>query len=81
LLKRHPSLRLNPHEPALADALLYLEMNDCAPKDVVLLGAIVESTEQGTELTPTLVAATAHVVDAVCQEVAASGFSLERRLN
>jgi hydrogenase maturation protease len=71
LIKRQPSLRLNPHEPALADALMYLELNDSAPGDVVLIGAIVESTEQGTELTPTLQAAVPRVADAIFAELAA----------
>jgi hydrogenase maturation protease len=69
LVKRQPGLRLNPHEPALADALMYLEFNDSAPGDVVLIGAVVESTEQGTSLTPALEQAVPRVADAVRAEM------------
>ena len=47
ILRYAPQARLGPHDPSLKEALLLAEMTGCAPRHVLLVGAIPEKTETG----------------------------------
>src|SRR5450432_2333444 len=50
IMRRRPSVRMDPHSPALVDALLSAEMFGVSPKNVLLVGIKVESCEPGCSL-------------------------------
>lgn len=65
LLACPPKPRLSPHDPGLTEALFTLALGGCAPRDVVLIGAVPEKVDKGVRLTPCLRKA----VDAAVSEV------------
>ena len=64
-----PPDRMSPHEPGLREALMATEFSDCSPEEILFVGVIPESTEQGTSLTKPLMDAVPHVVAAVVAEL------------
>ena len=64
-----PPDRMSPHEPGLREALMATEFSDCSPDEILFVGVIPESTEQGTSLTTSLMDAVPHVVAAVVSEL------------
>jgi hydrogenase maturation protease len=64
-----PPSRMSPHEPGLREALMATEFSDSSPDEILFVGVIPASTEQGTSLTPSLMEAVPAVVDAVIQEL------------
>jgi hydrogenase maturation protease len=47
-----PGIRLSPHEPSINDALIVLDFAGGAPKDVVLIGIVPHTLENGMKLSP-----------------------------
>lgn len=64
-----PPSRMSPHEPGLREALMATEFSDSSPDEILFVGVIPESTDQGTSLTPSLMEAVPAVVDAVVEEL------------
>lgn len=64
-----PPSRMSPHEPGLREALMATEFADSSPDEILFVGVIPESTEQGTRLTDSLMEAVPAVVNAVVQEL------------
>lgn len=64
-----PPDRMSPHEPGLREALMATEFSDCSPDEILFVGVIPKSTEQGTSLTPPLMDAVPGVVAAVVAEL------------
>jgi hydrogenase maturation protease len=64
-----PPPRLTPHQPGLREALMAAELTDSSPAEMVLLGVIPESTEQGTTLSKPVQASVEHIVEAVLAEL------------
>jgi hydrogenase maturation protease len=64
-----PPSRMSPHEPGLREALMATEFSDSSPDEILFVGVIPESTDQGTRLTPTLLEAIPTVLDAVVLEL------------
>jgi hydrogenase maturation protease len=53
----------------LREALMAAELTDSSPAEMVLLGVIPESTEQGTTLSKPVQASVEHIVEAVLAEL------------
>jgi hydrogenase maturation protease len=64
-----PPDRMSPHEPGLREALMATEFSDCSPDEILFVGVIPESTQQGTSLTTPLMDAVPHVVATVVSEL------------
>jgi hydrogenase maturation protease len=50
LLARGPTPRTNPHQPSLVDTLFFLELQDMAPREVLLVGVVPERYDTGAPL-------------------------------
>lgn len=50
IVRHCPAVRMDPHSPALVDALLSAELFGVAPSDVLLVGIKIESCEAGCSL-------------------------------
>lgn len=60
---------MSPHEPGLRAALLALEFRGGGPTEVVLWGAVPDSLELGTHLSPVMRAAVPGVIEGVLSEL------------
>jgi len=69
IVAKPPPSRMSPHEPGLREALMATEFSDSSPDEILFVGVIPESTEQGTSLTASLMEAIPAVVDAVVNEL------------
>ena len=57
LLKHAPQARLSPHDPGVKEALLTAEFAGRGSREVLLVGAVPETTAMGVRLSPALRAA------------------------
>jgi hydrogenase maturation protease len=64
-----PPPRLTPHQPGLRESLMATELTDSSPDELVLLGVIPETTEQGTALSDPVRMAVEEIVTAVLDEL------------
>ena len=64
-----PPSRMSPHEPGLREALMATEFSDTSPDEILFVGVIPESTDQGTSLTEKIAESVPAVVDVVVQEL------------
>ena len=79
LMRLRPSVRMDPHSPALIDALLSAELFGVAPTDVLLVGIKAESFENGTSLSAAVTAALFPTVAAVLEELDRLGVKYQIR--
>jgi hydrogenase maturation protease len=52
-----PGIRISPHEPTINDALIVLDFAGGAPKEVVLIGVVPQTLENGMMLSPAVAGA------------------------
>jgi len=71
--------RVSPHDPALAEALILVELAGGCPPTVVLIGITPESCARGTGLTPAVQRAVNTAVDAVLLELHECGAHFQPR--
>ena len=77
---RHPTgIRLGPHDPSLGETLLTLQLMEDGPREVLLLGAVPESTAPGVGLCDPVRAAASHVAELVVELLRAEGIRIEPR--
>jgi hydrogenase maturation protease len=74
ILANLPHPRVSPHDPGVKEALLALEFGGTAPTEVVLLGAIPQSSEMSTRLSPAVAASVGAAANAVVEELIRRGF-------
>jgi hydrogenase maturation protease len=79
IVAKPPPSRMSPHEPGLREALMATELAEMNPEEILLVGVVPESTEQGTTLTDTVREAVPAVVDTVVAELERLGFAPVRR--
>lgn len=79
LLEGALPLVMSPHEPTLREALMRLQLMGHGPSDVYLVGALPQSVETGTGLSPAVQAAVPAILDLVLRELARLGASVVRR--
>jgi hydrogenase maturation protease len=68
-----PPPRLTPHQPGLREALMATELTDTNPGELVLIGVIPETTEQGTTLSEPVQASVEMIVGLVLDELEGFG--------
>jgi hydrogenase maturation protease len=64
-----PPPRLTPHQPGLREALMATELTDASPGEMVLLGVVPETLEQGTTLSAPVQEAVEKLVTVVITEL------------
>jgi len=81
IMRHCPAVRMDPHSPALVDALLSAELFGAAPADVLLVGIQAESFDTGCSLTATIKASLDQVISVVLSELERMGVEYKRREN
>jgi len=79
IVAKPPPSRMSPHEPGLREALMATEFSDSSPEEILLIGVVPESTDQGTKLTEAVRSSVPQVVDAVVAELVRLGRPPVRR--
>jgi hydrogenase maturation protease len=74
-----PPPRLTPHQPGLRESLMATELSDASPEEMILIGVIPETLEQGTTLSEPVQAAVEDVVHTVIGELDRLGVTAEPR--
>jgi hydrogenase maturation protease len=69
IMRQRPAIRMDPHSPALVDALMSAELFGIAPVDVLLVGIKAESFEPGCVLTEPVTAALDQAIAEVLREL------------
>ncbi len=69
--------KLSPHQIGLPDVLASLELLDCLPKEMVVLGVEPVSLELGMEMTPTVARQVPALVDMAVAELRLRGYAVE----
>jgi hydrogenase maturation protease len=79
IVAKPPPSRMSPHEPGLREALMATELAEMSPQEILLIGVIPESTEQGTKLTDAVRSAIPAVLETVVEELERLGHPPVRR--
>jgi hydrogenase maturation protease len=79
IVAKPPPSRMSPHEPGLREALMATELAEMNPEEILLIGVIPESTEQGTKLTDSVKSVVPAVVETVVAELERLECPLVRR--
>ena len=79
IMRHCPAVRMDPHSPALVDALLSAELFGVAPADVLLIGINAESFEVGCSLSKPVKASLDQVIAEVLSELDRLGVEHRRR--
>jgi hydrogenase maturation protease len=79
ILKNPPGLRISPHDPALKETLLMLDLLGEAPKDIVLVGIVAKVADMGIGMSTEVTAALPAAAAAVIAELEALGVTAQRR--
>jgi len=64
-----PPPRLTPHQPGLREALMAAKLTDSSPQEMVLLGVVPSTLDQGTRLSDPVQAAVEPLVQAAVEEL------------
>jgi hydrogenase maturation protease len=79
IVRHSPSVRMDPHSPALVDALLSAGFFAIAPNDVLLVGIKPESYDVGCHLSKSVKASLDHAIAAVLGELDRLHVEYQRR--
>ncbi len=79
IVRHCPSVRMDPHSPALVDTLLGAEFFGVAPADVLLVGIQAGSFEAGCELSQPIKASVDQAIAEVLSELDRLGFEYRCR--
>ena len=74
-----PPPRLTPHQPGLRESLMATELTDASPQEMILIGVVPKTVEQGTTLSEPVQAAVDKVLDTVIEELGRLGVKAEPR--
>jgi hypothetical protein len=69
IMRHSPGVRMDPHSPALVDALLSAEMFGVAPADVLLVGIKAETFDVGCNLSQPVKASLEMAIEEVLREL------------
>ena len=79
ILRNPPGLRISPHDPALKETLLMLDLLGEAPDDIVLVGIVAKEANMWIGISPEVAAAFPAAVRAVLDELERLGVAVEPR--
>jgi len=74
-----PPPRMTPHQPGLRESLMATELTDASPEEMVLIGVVPETIEQGTTLSAPVQGAVEEVLKTVIVELERLGVTAEPR--
>jgi hydrogenase maturation protease len=74
-----PSVRVDPHSPALVETLLSAELFASAPTDLLLIGIVGSSYDPGCRLSERVVVSVPKVVSRICKELKRLDVGYRRR--
>jgi hydrogenase maturation protease len=69
IVAKPPPSRMSPHEPGLREAMMATEFADSNPEEILLIGVVPGSTEQGTRLTDPVRSSVQQVIETVVEEL------------
>jgi hydrogenase maturation protease len=78
ILARPAEPRLSPHDPGLAEALMFLSLAGSAPKNVELVGVVPERVEKGIGLSAAVRRAVAPAAAEIVERLSALGLAPRR---
>jgi hydrogenase maturation protease len=79
IMRRTPSVRMDPHSPALVDALLSAELFGVAPANVLLVGVMAETFDVGCNLSNAVKASVEQAIAEILNELDRLGVEYRRR--
>lgn len=79
ILAKPPQPRVSPHDPGLKEALLTAEFSGRGPSEVLLVGVVPRSVEQGVGLSDPVRDAIPRAAEEVLRELERSGATARRR--
>lgn len=79
IMRQQPAVRMDPHSPALMDALFSAELFGVAPKDLLLIGVAFGSFESGCSLSEPVRASCNRAIDLILSELDHFGVAYRRR--
>ncbi len=79
IMRHRPAVRMDPHSPALVDAMLSAELFGVAPADVLLVGVRAESFEPSCDLSDAVKSSLDRVTAEVLLELDRLGVQYRRR--
>jgi len=79
IMRHRPAMRMDPHSPALVDALLSAELFGVAPNEVLLIGIEAESFEPSCSLSKPVKASLGQTIVEVLRELDRLGVQYRRR--
>lgn len=79
IMRHRPEVRMDPHSPALVDALLSAELFGVAPAEVLLVGIRAESFEPSCNLSAPVKASLDQVISEVLRELDRLGVGYRRK--
>lgn len=79
IIAKPPPSRMSPHEPGLREALMATEFSDSSPNEILLVGLVPESNEQGTRLSDPVREGVPKITEVVLAELERLGMPAERR--
>ena len=80
IMQHCPAVRMDPHSPALVDALHSADLFGVAPAELLLVGIVGESYDAGCRLSPAVEGAVSRAIDLVLRELTRLGVNYECRL-
>jgi len=79
ILAHAPGLRISPHDPALRETLLMLDLTGEGPSDIILVGVVAELTDMGIGLSQAVSRALPLATEQIVAELAKLGVVARRR--
>jgi hydrogenase maturation protease len=80
IVAKPPPSRMSPHEPGLREALMATELSECSPDEVLLIGVVPASIDQGTRLSDPVRESVPEVIKTVIDELNRLGLTPSRRV-
>jgi hydrogenase maturation protease len=79
IVAKPPPPRMSPHQPGLREALMATELTETSPDEILLMGVVPESMDQGTRLSDAVRASVPSLVEMVIEELERIGVDVTRR--
>jgi len=79
LIHYRPQVRMDPHSPALGEAILTAELFGTSPESLLLVGVVGESYDSGCALSKSVSGSIERVIEQVLRELDGIGIKYEQR--
>lgn len=79
IVRHAPTVRVSPHDPGVKETLLTLEFAGRAPREVLLLGVVPQTTALGVTLSDPVRAAIPATIETIVDALTSAGIVVRRR--